>query len=401
MKQEFENVVISKERQLTEDQDNLMYKLLNFSQQNEYSTAIWRLPNSNTTHQIIDSDGFLGLTDINLEDLEKGFLFCPYNEGEKAFIRGDIHYSSDKNEVEFREDLNRDIIDNFQSEKFIVPSKNTKPLNPDFKSTVNDNFKDLVRRSIIQIKENKFQKVVPSKVKIIELPVDFDVVENFNILSTAYPRAFVFFVSIPSIGTWMGATPETFIEIENRKLFRTVSLAGTLKYNPEISTSQIAWTQKDIEEQALVSRYIINCFKKIRLREFTEYGPKTVIAGNVIHLKTVFEVDIEETGFYNLGTVMLDLLHPTSAVCGMPKEDASEFLKLNEQHKRKYYSGFLGPVNNNKDTHLFVNLRCMELYENQAVLYAGAGITEDSDPEKEWMETELKCNTLLNVIKTI
>jgi len=93
MKQEFENVVISNERKLTEDQDNLMYKLVNFSQQNEYSTAIWRLPNSNTTHQIIDSDGFLGLTDINLEDLEKGFLFCPYNEGEKAFIRGDIHYS--------------------------------------------------------------------------------------------------------------------------------------------------------------------------------------------------------------------------------------------------------------------------------------------------------------------
>ena len=107
---------------------------------------------------------------------------------------------------------------------------------------------------------------------------------------------------------------------------------------------------------------------------------------------------MEETGFHNLGTVMLKLLHPTSAVCGMPLEAASNFLQKVEKHHRKYFSGFLGPVDNSHNTHLFVNLRCMELFEDHAVLYAGAGVTEDSIPEKEWIETEIKCNTLLDII---
>jgi isochorismate synthase len=94
---------------------------------------------------------------------------------------------------------------------------------------------------------------------------------------------------------------------------------------------------------------------------------------------------------------MLQLLHPTSAVCGMPKEPALQFILDNEKHSRAFYSGFLGPVNVASETHIFVNLRCMQIYTDKAVLYAGAGITADSDPQKEWEETELKCLTLLNV----
>ncbi len=376
----------------------MLNKLVQFSEENDYSTAIWRLPNSSTTHHIVDTGGFMPVKEINLEELKKGFIFCPYDQGEKAFIRGDIHFSTSKNKVDFRDDLDRIIIEKFRKSNSEV--KRMRSEGPKVADTSEADFIQLVKRSISQIKEGRFQKVVPSKIKKVDIPSDFDIVENFQILTKAYPRAFVFYVSIPTIGCWMGATPETLIEIENGSLFRTVSLAGTQKYLDEMIPSDIAWTQKEIEEQAMVSRYIINCFKKIRLREFTEHGPKTVIAANLIHLKTVFEVDLKETGFYNLGTVMLNLLHPTSAVCGMPKENASSFLKTNEVHQRKYYSGFLGPVNNNDDTHLFVNLRCMEIFKHHAILYAGSGITEDSNPEKEWMETEMKCNTLLNVIKT-
>ena len=136
------------------------------------------------------------------------------------------------------------------------------------------------------------------------------VVDYFIKLNNAYHRTFVFFVSIPGIGSWMGATPEALIEIEDGRTFRTVSLAGTQKYHEGIITSEVAWTQKDIEEQAMVSRYIINCFKKIRLREFVEDGPKTVIAGNLMHLKTPYEVDLHYTGFANLGTGIVQLLQP-------------------------------------------------------------------------------------------
>jgi isochorismate synthase len=205
-------------------------------------------------------------------------------------------------------------------------------------------------------------------------------------------------VYIPDIGTWMGATPEVLVSVEDNNIFRTVALAGTLPYHEGINLRTVAWTQKEIAEQALVERYIISCFKKIRLREYDEYGPKTVVAGNVMHLRSDFTVDMKATGFPQLGSIMLQLLHPTSAVCGMPLDNALAFLKEHEDYERGFYAGFLGPVNFNNNINLFVNLRCMQLLDDTAILYAGAGVTIDSIPEKELEETEFKLNTLYNVI---
>jgi isochorismate synthase len=208
----------------------------------------------------------------------------------------------------------------------------------------------------------------------------------------------VSFVSSPIIGTWIGATPEVLVSVEDNRIFRTVALAGTKAFTEGTNLKQVAWTQKEIEEQALVSRYIISCFKKIRLREFEEHGPKTIVAGNLMHLKTDFTVDMKATNFPQLGSVMLKLLHPTSAVCGMPLETALDFLKEHEGYNREFYSGYFGPVNVQNNITLFVNLRCMQLFGNQALIYAGAGVTIDSVPSTEWEETEMKMNTLLNVI---
>ena len=69
-----------------------------------------------------------------------------------------------------------------------------------------------------------------------------------------------------------------------------------------------------------------------------------------------------------------------------------------EGFDREFFSGFLGPVHIDEHTNIFVNLRCMQLFGNKARLYAGAGVTEDSNPAKELQETEIKFNTLLNVM---
>jgi isochorismate synthase len=206
------------------------------------------------------------------------------------------------------------------------------------------------------------------------------------------------FVSVPGAGTWMGASPELLIQVENNRIFRTVALAGTKPFEAGMNLRNVAWTQKEIEEQALVCRYIISNFKKIRLREYDEQGPKTIVAGNLMHLKTTYTVDMKETNFPQLGSVMLQLIHPTSAVCGMPLEESMNFLTEHEGYDREFYAGYLGPVNIESNICLFVNLRCMQLTGDQAVLYAGAGVTADSVPESEWEETEIKLNTLLKVI---
>jgi isochorismate synthase len=217
-------------------------------------------------------------------------------------------------------------------------------------------------------------------------------------LSAENPNALISFVSTPEAGSWLGATPELLASVENKTIFKTIALAGTQPYYEGINLKSVAWTQKDIEEQALVERYIISCFKKIRLREYEEHGPRTTVAGNLLHLKSEFKVDMVATNFPQLGSVMLQLLHPTSAVCGVPLEPSLDFINQREGYRRQFYSGYLGPVNFNNNISIFVNLRCAQLLEQQAILYAGAGVTIDSIPEQEWAETEMKMKTLRNAL---
>jgi isochorismate synthase len=74
----------------------------------------------------------------------------------------------------------------------------------------------------------------------------------------------------------------------------------------------------------------------------------------------------------------------------LPKELATEFILANEQYNRSYYAGFLGEFNSQNTTDLFVNLRCFEIEKNSVTLYVGCGITKDSSPEKEYVETKMK-----------
>ena len=101
----------------------------------------------------------------------------------------------------------------------------------------------------------------------------------------------------------------------------------------------------------------------------------------------------------NLGNVIADL-HPTPAVCGMPKALAQDFILREEHLYRAYYSGFTGPLNVWKTTHFFVSLRCMQLLDNRCILYAGGGLLTASNEQSEWNETELKLNTMLNVLQS-
>jgi isochorismate synthase len=379
--------------------------LTNHAFDNKLSIAIWRLPNKTIKHVILSQENKLIKKDFPVEDLPEGFIFAPFDkEKERIFLPADFSFSIENQELKAPENSTENRSQAWLKESlqrnYLTGNPKIYYANSTKTETAQVDFENLVARCVSEIEKGSFEKVVPSRTKQISLPSDFNVIDSFQKLCSTYPNALISFVSLPGIGSWLGATPEVLVSVENKNIFKTVALAGTKPFDEAINIKSVAWTQKEIEEQALVERYIISCFKKIRLREYEEHGPKTVVAGNLMHLKSEFTVDMNATNFPQLGSIMLQLLHPTSAVCGMPLDATFDFLKSNEGYDREFYSGYLGPVNFNNNINIFVNLRCMQLLLNdKAICYAGAGTTIDSVPEDEWLETELKLNTLLNVLQ--
>ncbi len=397
---------------------NSRQDLWNSAKNLAFPTAIWRLPRQSEKHFLTSFEKIPHQLKIDFEELGAGFAFSPFinPDGDKTFfLKADLHYifngkkstqNDDFIEAVSPSSLNPHFIELMKGKNQSLNSVLTN--NSTNKQTTKQEFIDLVEKGISEIENGVFQKVVLSRTKQIVLPADFDVIRIFDKLCETYASAFISAVSIPHLGVvWMGASPETLVSQDSAGIFRTMALAGTQSaYDSNgnlIKPSEALWRQKEIEEQSFVTRYIINCLKKIRVREFEEEGPKTVIAGNLMHLRTDIIIDTVAINFSQLATVMLDLLHPTSAVCGMPKVPATEFILKNEGYDRDFFSGFLGPVNIQSsegqiESHIFVNLRTMKIEKNIATLYAGCGITADSNAEKEWNETEMKTQTLGRVI---
>ncbi|ADB36833.1 chorismate-binding protein [Spirosoma linguale] len=399
-----------------------------------FPAALWRLPNKRDKHLIVSFDEVLPRVSADLDELPAGFLISPFDNlastaptnmssgattgtsisTQSLFLRADLQASfserAGKSDVSITANAPADTFRQALREQMTnkTPEKTPQTVTPLSDLEAQATYVRNVGLAVEAMQRGEFRKVVLSRTKQVQFADAPNAVALFDKLCTAYPTAFISAVSIPERGQiWVSATPERLVSVDAAGLFRTASLAGTQSAFEADGTpkrpAEAMWSQKEIEEQALVSRYIIECFKKIRLREYLEEGPKTVIAGNLMHLSTYFTVDTQAVRYPQLGTVMLRLLHPTSAVCGMPRDAAFNFISQYETHDREFYSGFLGPVNVSVDNEgaesdLFVHIRCMKLEGNKATLYAGAGLTEDSVPEREWVETEMKCQTLLQVL---
>lgn len=390
---------------MTEKTKNILEKLISREDSFEkmmghpYPVALWRMPNTAKVWGIADLRPGHKNEEISLEDMPSGFVlnsFGNHHPTKPDLIKADILISWEgKKDPEIS--LNP-VLSSRQLEEFVDEVSKEPSQLPFENYSDRPDYVQNVAKAVEAIKKGAFSKVVLSRFDEVDLPNHLNIIELFQKACKTYPNAFVYLVNTQETGIWFGATPETLISVKDKQHFLTTSLAGTQKLDENQSLNSVAWTQKEIEEQAMVSRYIIDCLKKIRLREFKELGPRTVRAGNLAHLRTEYHIDMKEVNMPQLPGVMLDLLHPTSAVCGMPLQPALEFIRNHEDYNRELYSGFLGPVNIEDLTHLFVNLRCMKIVNGKARFYAGAGITEDSDPEKEFIETQLKMQTLKKLI---
>lgn len=247
-------------------------------------------------------------------------------------------------------------------------------------------YTNFVREIQKQIQEGRIQKAIASRPYFADTAETWDISDYFQKLVHKYENAFTYLFSIPGIGTWCGATPELLIDAQGKNV-QLASLAGT-------KTADQEWTSKEEEEQKFVTRYIESQLHKSGCHNIWPGKTETINAGAVQHLKNSITAELNHPQqLYTL----VQALHPTPAVGGLPKAAAIEIILDKEAYDRKYYTGFLGPVSE-QNTKLYVNLRCLEALGDSVCLYLGAGITAASDPDAEWQETKLKAKTLLSVL---
>ncbi|MDD6552551.1 MAG: chorismate-binding protein [Prevotellaceae bacterium] len=246
------------------------------------------------------------------------------------------------------------------------------------------------------LEDGEFQKIVLARRSRVALAPGTDAEALFFRACRLYPRLFIALVEMEDAGTWLMATPEVLLEGDGME-WHTMALAGTMRLEGEALKTEgefTTWSAKNIQEQRYVATYITQCLEQFT-DTFREEGPRTMRAADLVHLRSDFFFTLSDDR--HLGDV-LNRLHPTPAVCGLPKAATQAFILANEHAPRRYYSGFLGPLNPHEETHLFVSLRCMELHQDHADLYAGGGLITDSRLASEWQETENKLGTMRRVL---
>jgi isochorismate synthase len=353
--------------------------------------VVYRKPNSNEVLALLQKDSLRHTTS---DYTESGFVFAPFDDKVKSILIP----------LEHSEQLS------------VIPEKTGIQVIKT-KSPIAENDSDrafhinLVQKGIDAIKRGLLQKVVLSRMESHKRS-GVNPMGIFKRMLNNYPSAFVYCFYHPEIGLWLGATPETLLKIDGHRFF-TTALAGTQQYK---GTLDVAWKPKEQEEHNMVTNFIVENLQPLAPNLKIE-PIETVKAGSLLHLNTNI------SGVLDLNRIslkqILHSLHPTPAVCGLPKEEAKQFILEHENYNREFYTGFLGELNFKEkkfrstkrhnvendafvtittNSNLFVNLRCMQLKSDEAFLYVGGGITKDSNPESEWEETINKTQTIKSVL---
>lgn len=324
-----------------------------------------------------------------LRQADNGFVFAPFSLSEACPIL--LYKPGYRTEIELK-DLNPKIlIKNGEINNKTKPPTSQAHDHKFDVGTSESVYMDSFASVISSLRRGEVEKVVLSRTTYAEVLPQEQTVPLFAALCDQYPAAFVYLASFPGYNTWLGASPEILLEGSAGK-YHTMALAGTRK-----AKTQEPWGVKEQEEHAFVSRYIQEVLGRFSVKSMQIDAAETIQSGAIEHLCTHFHFQTESTYI----PLLVEALHPTPAVCGIPLEASKKLIQQVESHPRAYYTGLLGPVQGSGNISLYVNLRCLQLTANHTIIYSGGGITIDSDPSAEWQETIDKAQTLLSVIEKI
>lgn len=239
------------------------------------------------------------------------------------------------------------------------------------------------------------QKVVLAR--CVEVATEANPDSVLQRLQQSYPTCTTFAVARQD-AVFLGATPETLVRVRRGRVLAE-ALAGT---SPRGTTaeedacihSQLRRNPKEAREHELVARHVQQALRPVSIR--LRAGPRQVLTlPNVLHLRTRF------SSWLLPGTDMLQVagrLHPTPAVAGLPVLAAGEWVRQHEAFSRGWYAGVLGWVDGQGGGELVVSIRSALLRAGRAWAFAGCGIVAGSSPDREYQESQVKLQPVLEAL---
>lgn len=256
-----------------------------------------------------------------------------------------------------------------------------------------------VRSVTDRIERNHLEKVVLAQSLTARLEHPLSVTDTLHRLGTNYPDCYRFLFEPESGNAFFGATPERLVTVEGRHL-ETEALAGSIGRgeNPredETLATELLESHKNTHEHELVVDAI-----REQLSAFSadlSFGERQALRlANVQHLHTPIHATLDDDEHV---LSLVDALHPTPAVGGLPPEDALRTIRETETFHRGWYAAPVGWFDGDGNGTFAVAIRSGIANGRTATLFAGAGIVADSDPDREYEELQLKYRPILDELE--
>ncbi|MGW8264781.1 MAG: isochorismate synthase [Longimicrobiales bacterium] len=258
---------------------------------------------------------------------------------------------------------------------------------------------EAVDRALAEMAGGEVSKVVLARVQTVSAEGGLEPVDVAMNLWQDNPGAHVFlFEPVPG-HVFLGAAPETVTTVSDGR-FRATAVAGSVsRGDSEAQQKALARdllrSSKDRREHEMCVADMVQRLQAVSDAVTAQEAPHVLTLATIQHLETVIEADLRPDQ-----TVLsvLETLHPTPAVCGLPRDLALDFLKREEQFKRGWYAGPVGWFDQDGNGVFVPALRSAVGHGAEWRLFAGAGIVAGSDPRREWDETRIKFLPVLRAL---
>ncbi len=250
-------------------------------------------------------------------------------------------------------------------------------------------WKESVNKAVQRINNNELDKVVLTRDLVAKSDQNIEIRNVLRKLNNNYPECWTF-----SVDGLIGATPELLVRRTSDQVISRV-LAGTIKSDDSASDTEIEVallkSGKDLEEHEFAVSSVATALALHCTDMNVPKSPKVLRLANVAHLATDISGTLVDSA---PALVLAGSLHPTAAICGTPTDRAKQLITELEKMKRNRYTGPIGWINSKGDGELGIALRCAEIKENSARLFAGCGIVSGSTAEDELVESNAKFSAM-------